>query len=100
MEPKVNEEDNEDSSSSKQSQPKNRRIKKSPKPVRVEPVQSHTELRDSVAPKHIPPQFGVFESEMQKQSRLEKFWLSEIDHYYKMEVTTLERQLLNSIIEE
>jgi hypothetical protein len=37
---------------------------------------------------------------MQKQSRLEKFWLVEIDNYYKSEVSPSEKEMLTNIIEE
>lgn len=46
------------------------------------------------------PQFGVFESEMQKQARLEKFWLSEIDNYYKHEISQAEKDMLAAVIDE
>lgn len=37
---------------------------------------------------------------MQKQTRLEKFWLVEIDNYYKNEVSPSEKEMLSSIMEE
>ena len=37
---------------------------------------------------------------MQKQSRLEKFWLQEIDSYYKHEVSPSEKEMLSNIMEE
>ena len=37
---------------------------------------------------------------MQKQSRLEKFWLVEIDNYYRKELKDKELQMLYDISEE
>jgi hypothetical protein len=37
---------------------------------------------------------------MQKQSRLEKFWLVEIDNYYRKELKDKELQMLDDISEE
>jgi hypothetical protein len=37
---------------------------------------------------------------MQKQSRLEKFWLVEIDNYYRKQVKDKELQMLDDISQE
>jgi hypothetical protein len=42
----------------------------------------------------------VFESEVQKQLRLEKFWREEIDTYYKRHIDEQEKAALESILEE
>ena len=72
MEPKQDEEDMVDEESvSKHSNQKNRRIRKSPKPARQSQDTANQEKRDSIfSSLRVVPQFGVFESEMQKQSRL------------------------------
>ena len=71
MEPKIDEEDNDDDSLSKPDQNKNRRIKKSPKPNRQGPELPSQEKKEApLSALSVLPQFGVFESEMQKQSRL------------------------------
>ena len=72
MEPKVDDEDNvEEESDSKVSNIKNRRIKKSPKPKkRSSEVPALMKKESNLSELRVMPQFGVFESEMQKQSRL------------------------------
>lgn len=46
------------------------------------------------------PQFGVFESEVQKQMRLDKFWREEIDNYYRKHITEEEKDLLRTVLEQ
>lgn len=72
MEPKVEEEENvEEDSDSKNSNHKSRKIKKSPKPNKrsLEPPTLNKQ-ESAFSTLRLTPQFGVFESEMQKQSRL------------------------------
>jgi hypothetical protein len=48
----------------------------------------------------LTPQFGVFESEVQKQMRLDKFWREEIDNYYRKHITEEEKDLLRTVLEQ
>lgn len=42
----------------------------------------------------------MFESEVQKQMRLDKFWREEIDNYYRKHITEEEKDLLRTVLEQ
>ena len=70
-----NEENSQEESDSKHSIHKSHQIRKSPKPAKRPAEPAPLERKDTIVSNlRITSQFGVFESEMQKQSRLEKFW--------------------------